>query len=425
MVTPIYFSKFAMNCLKLDKITKADLKNPEGDRFPYDLSKPLPLQGSPGHFTFLVDFFFNNNLEYLRTGNSERKYTTSITKTKAAKFSKLDVYSTMKILSVVSVKVDKQFGYGYLQEIVVRRADYKLYTFKEGDFPKLHLNDIEEMLLLHVQNKLFNLDGNDVIDLAVALCMFTRRIVIQKRVEDVQLGVSLKLGHVTLTQKFIGNKAVGAMREYIRNVVKESRLVEKVEGEKIDLVIGSSGSIKMIKKLSKEELRELIEKLCDDKVDGKVFKKRSAFILAAVVLMDEIFELFGIKEIEVSGFPLEEGVIAKKLGIFTGLIKRGEIGERNEVLLDDKDLEYIEAACLLHNIGLINGKKGYHKRSYHIIMNGENLNGYNAEKIKIIVLLARHHRKKILKLNHDSLSEFTDEMKHKMSFLYNHLSLCS
>nr|GEV05332.1 reverse transcriptase domain-containing protein [Tanacetum cinerariifolium] len=38
------------------------------------------------------------------------------------------------------------------------------------------------------------------------------------------------------------------MREYIRNVVKESRLVEKVKGEKIDLVIGSNGSIRMIKK---------------------------------------------------------------------------------------------------------------------------------------------------------------------------------
>ncbi|GJX09811.1 hypothetical protein Tco_0199670 [Tanacetum coccineum] len=429
MVTPIYFSKFAMNYLKLDKITKADLvgpvykllketckssieleynmdqcynsltdqldwKNPEGDRFPYELSKPLPLQGSPDHFTILVDLFFNNDLEYLRIGNSERKYTTSITKIKAAKsqingFSKHDVYSTMKILSVVSVKVDKQFGYGYLQEIVVRRADWKLYTFKEGDFPKLHLNDIEDMLLLHVQNKLFNLDGDDVVDLAVALW------------------VSLKLGHVTLTQKFIGNKAVGAMREYIRNVVKESRLVEKVKGAKVDLVIGSSGSIKMIKKVnfmrwngglvneielfegfrrewkfSKEELRELIEKMCDDDVDGKVFKKCSAFILAVVVLIDEIFELFGIKEMEVlrwrSVLRLASRFYNKERmtfvascasiahGIFTGLIKWGEIGERNEVLLDDKDLEYIEVACLLHNIGLINGKRDTIKD--HIIL---------------------------------------------------------
>nr|GEZ32229.1 HD subdomain, putative isoform 1 [Tanacetum cinerariifolium] len=140
------------------------------------------------------------------------------------------------------------------------------------------------------------------------------------------------------------------MREYIRNVVKESGLVEKVKGKKIDLVIGSNGSIRMIKK---------------------------------------------------ANFMRWNKGLVNEIGLF-------------EVLLDDKDLEYLEADCLLHNIGLINGKKGYHKRSYHIIMNGEHLHGYNAEDVKIIALFARHHKKKILKLNHDSLSEFTDEMKHKM-----------
>ncbi|GJT75376.1 hypothetical protein Tco_1042101 [Tanacetum coccineum] len=59
----------------------------------------------------------------------------------------------------------------------------------EGDFPRLHLNDIEDMLLLVVQNKLFNLNSDVIVDLAGALCMFTRCIVIQKRVEDLQLGI--------------------------------------------------------------------------------------------------------------------------------------------------------------------------------------------------------------------------------------------
>ncbi|GJW17027.1 hypothetical protein Tco_0024463 [Tanacetum coccineum] len=51
-------------------------------------------------------------------------------------------------LSVTSVTIDKWYGYGHLMEIVVRRADQKLYKFMEGDFPRLHLNDIEDMLLL-------------------------------------------------------------------------------------------------------------------------------------------------------------------------------------------------------------------------------------------------------------------------------------
>ncbi|GKE65672.1 hypothetical protein Tco_1519833 [Tanacetum coccineum] len=106
-----------------------------------------------------------------------------------SRLSKHDVYSTLKILSVVRVKVDKQFGCGYLEEIVVRRADRQLYTFKEGDFINLHLNDIRDTLLLGVHHKLFHPHGDVIVDLAVALRMFTRRIVIQKRVEDVKLDV--------------------------------------------------------------------------------------------------------------------------------------------------------------------------------------------------------------------------------------------
>ncbi|GJY89432.1 hypothetical protein Tco_0504628 [Tanacetum coccineum] len=51
-------------------------------------------------------------------------------------------------------------------EIEVRRSNQKLYKFKEGDFPRLHMNDIEDMRLLVVQNRLFNLNGDVIIDLA-------------------------------------------------------------------------------------------------------------------------------------------------------------------------------------------------------------------------------------------------------------------
>nr|GEV32772.1 hypothetical protein [Tanacetum cinerariifolium] len=59
----------------------------------------------------------------------------------------------------------------------------------EGDFPRLHLNDIKDMLLLLLQNKVFNLEGDVIVNMAVALHMYTRRIIIQRRVKDVQLGV--------------------------------------------------------------------------------------------------------------------------------------------------------------------------------------------------------------------------------------------
>ncbi|GJS68571.1 hypothetical protein Tco_0683136 [Tanacetum coccineum] len=185
MATPIDFSKYVLNGLKIENLTqdillgpafnllkdKLDWNNLEGDRYPFDLSKPLPLQGPSCHRTVAADYFFNNDLEYLKTSDPEVTYTTSITKTKAAryeikiiedmvnKFSKKNAYSSEAILGVKSLSVKKLHGYGYLEEIMVKRSDQQLYTFKEGDFVDLHLNDIEDMLLL-VQHKLFHLDEN-------------------------------------------------------------------------------------------------------------------------------------------------------------------------------------------------------------------------------------------------------------------------
>nr|GEU36384.1 hypothetical protein [Tanacetum cinerariifolium] len=85
------------------------------------------------------------------------------------------INSRMKILSIVRVSVDKQQGYGYLKEIVVKRSNKKEYILKEVDFLSLHLNDIEDMFLVYYQNKLHHLDGKIQTDLAVALQCFIRR----------------------------------------------------------------------------------------------------------------------------------------------------------------------------------------------------------------------------------------------------------
>ncbi|GKE61479.1 hypothetical protein Tco_1511846 [Tanacetum coccineum] len=83
--------------------------------------------------------------------------------------SKHDVYLTKRILVVTNVKVNIWYGYGHLEEIEVRRSDQQLYKFMEGDFPRLYLNDIKDMLLLVVQNRLFNHKGGDIVHLVTTL----------------------------------------------------------------------------------------------------------------------------------------------------------------------------------------------------------------------------------------------------------------
>nr|GFA29389.1 hypothetical protein [Tanacetum cinerariifolium] len=60
---------------------------PEGQQYPHNLLKPLQLiPNNRGRRVIPFEHFINNDLEYLRRGASSCKYTTSITKTKAADY---------------------------------------------------------------------------------------------------------------------------------------------------------------------------------------------------------------------------------------------------------------------------------------------------------------------------------------------------
>ncbi|GJR33636.1 hypothetical protein Tco_1209320 [Tanacetum coccineum] len=195
---------------------KLDWENPEGGDYPFDLTKPLPLVMSRNRQKVPVDYFFNNDLKYLQGGISTMTYTTSLTKTKAAQYdlpgiedmvpniwvpvkvaydkhalwgishwreqrktfygyarglqSTHDVYSMKRILAVTQVEVMRKHGYGYLKEIVVRRADNDLYRFKEGDFPRLRYQLNRRLLLLFVQNRLIKSHrAMTFLDFAIAL----------------------------------------------------------------------------------------------------------------------------------------------------------------------------------------------------------------------------------------------------------------
>ncbi|GJX11411.1 hypothetical protein Tco_0201270 [Tanacetum coccineum] len=176
--TPIDFSAFFMNWLNITNLTQELLHNPEGKPYPFDLRKPLPLiPDHRGRQVIPQDYFINNDLESTK-----------------------DVNSRKRIIAVTSLNIMKWYDYGHLDEIEVRREDQQLYTFKECDFPRLHLQDIEDMLLLLVQQKLTNLTVDEHYDLNVALRMFTKRIIIQRRVEDLQLGVESYQKNLNLTK---------------------------------------------------------------------------------------------------------------------------------------------------------------------------------------------------------------------------------
>ncbi|GJT57357.1 hypothetical protein Tco_0992411 [Tanacetum coccineum] len=111
-----------------------------------------------------------------------------------------DIYSDLRIKSIASVVAKKKWGNGFITSIVVRRSDDKEYAFSYVDLPKLSLNDVEDMYLLQVQDKLYHLPLEFVKDFNNAPLMFIRRTVIKKRAEDIQLGIESYQRTLNLTK---------------------------------------------------------------------------------------------------------------------------------------------------------------------------------------------------------------------------------
>nr|GEX08626.1 hypothetical protein [Tanacetum cinerariifolium] len=75
----------ALNLSTLWKSALLDWNNPE-EYIVHLITIPLPLKGRTGHLTVAAEYFFNNDLEFLKSSDLKKRYTTSIMKTKAARY---------------------------------------------------------------------------------------------------------------------------------------------------------------------------------------------------------------------------------------------------------------------------------------------------------------------------------------------------
>ncbi|GJS38312.1 hypothetical protein Tco_0563355 [Tanacetum coccineum] len=162
MNTPIDFSTFVMNRLKIDNMTqqtlvgptfdllkgtcksfvkleyyfeevykavndRLDWNNPKGNVYQFDLSKPLPLiQDDRGRQVIPVDYFINNDLLYMQGGSASRKYATSITKTKAA------VYDNIKGIEDMVPNLWSPTKASNIQSSISKLTPYIAYNNPQG-----------------------------------------------------------------------------------------------------------------------------------------------------------------------------------------------------------------------------------------------------------------------------------------------------
>ncbi|GJU24049.1 hypothetical protein Tco_1162670 [Tanacetum coccineum] len=158
----------------LEEVCKAttdqlDWNNPEGQQYPHDLRKPLPLipnsrvtktkAADYGHIKWIEDLVPNTMWSQVpivydkhalwgisHWGRKHQQFYGFTVNQESAH----DVYSKHRILAVTKLKIIEWHNCKHLDWITVRRNDDKLYTFNEGDYKRLCLQDIEDMLLLLV-----------------------------------------------------------------------------------------------------------------------------------------------------------------------------------------------------------------------------------------------------------------------------------
>nr|GEU56712.1 hypothetical protein [Tanacetum cinerariifolium] len=229
--TPLEFSTYIMNELKITNLTqetllgpafrlrkgtgsnyaeleydfeecykalseKLDWNNPEGGDYPFDLTKPLPLVMNGNHQIVSAEYFFNNDLKYLQGGISTMAYTTSITKTMAAQYDLPSIEDMVQnIWSPIKVAYDKHVLWGISHWRDQRKTFYGYAQGLESTRDVYSTKRIlaETQVEFMRKHRLTNLSGDDVSNFAIALRMFTRSMVIQRRVKDLQLGVENKL----------------------------------------------------------------------------------------------------------------------------------------------------------------------------------------------------------------------------------------
>ncbi|GJZ92340.1 hypothetical protein Tco_0664405 [Tanacetum coccineum] len=178
-------------------------------------------------------------------------------------------------------------NYKHLEWITVRRDDDKLYIFKEGDYNRLRLQDIEDMLLLLIQGKLTNLNIEERLALGVSLRMFTRSIVIRRRVEDLQLGIKSYQKKLNLTnpdtyrsdfKRKTPYTAYSNPRGFIyQNKDKNNRLMHNYELHKF-----SDGTLNDVQSALDDTLKRIRMKYLSQTIWREVDRERAGAMIQAI-----------------------------------------------------------------------------------------------------------------------------------------------
>jgi exopolyphosphatase/guanosine-5'-triphosphate,3'-diphosphate pyrophosphatase len=163
---------------------------------------------------------------------------------------------------------------------------------------------------------------------------------------------------------------------------------------------------------------------------------RSDIIVAGAIILERIFDDLKIKEMIVSEYALREGIIldAIEKGSRKDVSHLSDIRHHSVIhlaenfhyerehshhvadlalkifnltkrmhKLGEEERQYLEAAAILHEIGLYISHAQHHRHAYYLIRNSE-MFGFTENEKEIIASVARYHRKSYPKLKHENFA---------------------
>ncbi|GJU33851.1 hypothetical protein Tco_1182205, partial [Tanacetum coccineum] len=129
-----------------------------------------------------------------------------------------ELFSDHRIVEVVRVRTEQQYGLDYMNQIIMMRENDKPYSFSEADFKHLNKNDIEDMYYLCL-NKKVNYHENKLLN---SLMTFIKSRVIWERVHDFHRGIESYQIKINLTAPTLIFPGIEACDPY--SIVDEPRL---------------------------------------------------------------------------------------------------------------------------------------------------------------------------------------------------------
>ncbi len=293
--------------------------------------------------------------------------------------------------------------------------------------------------------------------------------------DDVLEARSMKLGAIRLTQRFFDGgvatpESVEQARHYLRAAL--APVAYELGGHQPTVCVGSSGTISTIAAMAaaergenlrqlngatftRAELEDVVTRVTGTPPDQRkalagLDQKRTDIIVAGALLLSEVFEAFSIEQMTVSEFALREGALLDRGHASStsgesrvSNLRRSNVRRLAAQLDPDPDhadhtallatmlfdrtsgrhglgsheRELLEAAAIVHNVGLFISHSSHHKHSYYVVRNSEKLTGFTDHEIEIMALVARYHRKSHPSPKHAEFERLSDDDKQTVRVL--------